>query len=71
MARQQRYRGSEYTRSNRRIVGSVDFHAVRVVSKKSRRLIQDFSVVFLGLRANAELLPKFHVALHVLHMQAP
>jgi hypothetical protein len=26
-----------------------------------------FSVVFLGSRANAELLPKFHVALHASH----
>jgi hypothetical protein len=26
-----------------------------------------FSVVFLGPRANAELIPKFHVALHASH----
>jgi hypothetical protein len=26
-----------------------------------------FSVVFLGLRADAELVPKFHVALHASH----
>jgi hypothetical protein len=26
-----------------------------------------FSVVFIGLRANAELVPKFHVALHAPH----
>jgi hypothetical protein len=26
-----------------------------------------FSVVFLGPRANAELVPKFHVALHASH----
>jgi hypothetical protein len=30
-----------------------------------------FSVVFLGLRANAELVPKFHVALHASHAALP
>jgi hypothetical protein len=30
-----------------------------------------FSVVFLGPRANAELVPKFHVALHVSHAALP
>jgi hypothetical protein len=30
-----------------------------------------FSVVFLGLRANAELVPKFHVALHACHAALP
>jgi hypothetical protein len=28
-------------------------------------------VVFLGLRANAELVPKFHVALHASHAALP
>jgi hypothetical protein len=31
------------------------------------QLDQVFSVVFLGPRANAELVPKFHVALHASH----
>jgi hypothetical protein len=31
------------------------------------QLDQGFSVVFLGPRANAELVPKFHVALHASH----
>jgi hypothetical protein len=30
-----------------------------------------FSVVFLGPRANAELVPKFHVALHASHKALP
>jgi hypothetical protein len=30
-----------------------------------------FSVVFLGPRANAELVPKFHVALHASHGALP
>jgi hypothetical protein len=30
-----------------------------------------FSVVFLGLRANSELVPKFHVALHDSHAALP
>jgi hypothetical protein len=30
-----------------------------------------FSVVFLGTRANAELVPKFHVALHASHAALP
>jgi hypothetical protein len=30
-----------------------------------------FSVIFLGPRANAELLPKFHVALHASHAALP
>jgi hypothetical protein len=30
-----------------------------------------FSVVFLGPRANAELVPKFHVALHDSHAELP
>jgi hypothetical protein len=30
-----------------------------------------FSVVFLGPRANAELVPKFHVALHASHVALP
>jgi hypothetical protein len=30
-----------------------------------------FSVVFLGPRANAELVPKFHVALHAFHAALP
>jgi hypothetical protein len=30
-----------------------------------------FSVVFLGPRANAELVPKFHVALHISHAALP
>jgi hypothetical protein len=30
-----------------------------------------FSVVFLGPRANAELVPKFHVALHASHAALP
>jgi hypothetical protein len=30
-----------------------------------------FSVVFLGRRANAELVPKFHVALHASHAALP
>jgi hypothetical protein len=30
-----------------------------------------FSVVFLGPRANAELIPKFHVALHASHAALP
>jgi hypothetical protein len=30
-----------------------------------------FSVVILGLRANAELVPKFHVALHASHAALP
>jgi hypothetical protein len=34
------------------------------------QLDQD-SVVFLGPRANAELVPKFHVALHVSHAALP
>jgi hypothetical protein len=34
-----RYRGNEYTRGNRRIVGRVVFYAIRVVSKESRRFV--------------------------------
>jgi hypothetical protein len=30
-----------------------------------------FSVVFVGLRANAELIPKFHFALHTYHAALP
>jgi hypothetical protein len=30
-----------------------------------------FSVVFLGSRANAELVPKFHIAIHVSHAALP
>jgi hypothetical protein len=30
-----------------------------------------FSAVFLGPRANAELVPKFHVALHTSHVALP
>jgi hypothetical protein len=30
-----------------------------------------FSVVFLGPRANAELVPRFHVALHASHASLP
>jgi hypothetical protein len=30
-----------------------------------------FSVVFLGPRANAELVPKFHIALHASHAALP
>jgi hypothetical protein len=30
-----------------------------------------FSVVFLGPRTNAELVPKFHVALHASHAALP
>jgi hypothetical protein len=30
-----------------------------------------FPVVFLGLRANVELVPKFHVALHASHAALP
>jgi hypothetical protein len=30
-----------------------------------------YSVVFLDLRANAELVPKFHVALHASHAAIP
>jgi hypothetical protein len=30
-----------------------------------------FSVVFLGPRANAELVPKFHAALHASHAALP
>jgi hypothetical protein len=30
-----------------------------------------FSVVFFGLRANAELVPKFHIALHASHAALP
>jgi hypothetical protein len=30
-----------------------------------------FSVVFLGPRVNAELVPKFHVALHASHAALP
>jgi hypothetical protein len=30
-----------------------------------------FSVVFLGPRANVELVPKFHVALHASHAALP
>jgi hypothetical protein len=33
-----RYRGQEHARNNKRIVGSVVFYAVRVVTKESRRL---------------------------------
>jgi hypothetical protein len=29
------------------------------------------SVVFLGLRANIEFVPKFHIALHALHAPPP
>jgi hypothetical protein len=34
-------------------------------------LDQGFSVVFLGPKANAELVPKFHVALHASHAALP
>jgi hypothetical protein len=30
-----------------------------------------FSAVFLGLRENAELVPKFHIALHASHAALP
>jgi hypothetical protein len=35
------------------------------------QLDQGFSVVFLGPTANAELVPKFHVALHASHAALP
>jgi hypothetical protein len=35
------------------------------------QLDQDVSVVFLCPRANAELVPKFHVALHATHAALP
>jgi hypothetical protein len=35
------------------------------------QLDQGFSVVFLGPRANAELVPKFHVALYASHAAVP
>jgi hypothetical protein len=35
------------------------------------QLDQGFSVVFLGPRANAELVPKFYIALHALHAATP
>jgi hypothetical protein len=33
------YRGNEYTRNNKRIIGRVIFYAAHVVSKESRRLV--------------------------------
>jgi hypothetical protein len=33
-----RYRGKEYTRNNGRVVGRVDFYAVRLDSKESMQL---------------------------------
>jgi hypothetical protein len=39
--------------------GPVNGHSIKV------------SVVFLGSRANAELVPKFHVALHASHAAFP
>jgi hypothetical protein len=35
------------------------------------QLDKDFSVGFLGPRTNAELVPKFHVALHASHSALP
>jgi hypothetical protein len=35
------------------------------------QLDQGFSMVFLGPRENTELVPKFHVALHVSHAALP
>jgi hypothetical protein len=36
-----------------------------------RRIRSRFSAVFLGPRANVELVPKFHVALHASHVALP
>jgi hypothetical protein len=36
-----------------------------------RPTLPTLSVVFLGPRANAELVPKFHVALHAFHTALP
>jgi hypothetical protein len=36
-----------------------------------RPTLSRFSVVFLGPRANTELVPKFHVALHTSHAALP
>jgi hypothetical protein len=36
-----------------------------------RPTLSRFSVVFLGPRANAELVPKFHVALYASHAALP
>jgi hypothetical protein len=55
------------------------FYAVRVVSNESRQIVlprtwptrSRFSVVFLDPRANAELVPKFHVALPASHAALP
>jgi hypothetical protein len=41
-----RYRGNEYTRKNRRIVGRVISYAARVVSKESRRLVLPRTLFF-------------------------
>jgi hypothetical protein len=38
-ARKERYRGNEYTRNSRGILGRVVFYVVRVVTKESRRLV--------------------------------
>jgi hypothetical protein len=35
------------------------------------QLEQVFSMIFLGPRANAELVPRFHVALHASHAALP
>jgi hypothetical protein len=63
------------------VVFSVDdavFCAVRAgalwegrLDKPSQSTRSRFSVVFLGPRANAELVPKFHVALHASHLALP
>jgi hypothetical protein len=49
---------------NARLLARSQFASGRSCDRPTR---SRFSVVFLGPRANAELLPRLHVALHVSH----
>jgi hypothetical protein len=53
---------------NARLLARSHFASGRYCDRPTR---SRFSVAFLGPRANAELVPKFHVALHVSHAALP
>jgi hypothetical protein len=53
---------------NARLLAGSQFASGRSCDRPTR---SRFSVVFLGTRANAELIPTFHVALHVSHAALP
>jgi hypothetical protein len=53
---------------NARLLAGSQFASGRSCDRPTR---SRFSVVFLGPRANAELVPKFHIALYASHVALP